>query len=209
MQPFIIGITGASGSGKSYTLDCIRSMMPIDQVCFLSLDNYYKPKEFQQKDEQGEFNFDLPSSIDIKRVQEDIQQLLAGNEVIKEEYHFNNPEKDTNTILIKPAPLLVIEGLFLFYFDTLSSLCNLKIFLDVPSDIALERRLTRDIKERGYDPQQILYQWEHHVLPSFEQYIQPYKAKAQYVLSSDQSLKKELNFIFQEWNIPGYEQSST
>ena len=111
MKPFVIGICGGSGSGKTSFIRHLRQAFSEDQVCILSQDDYYLPREQQHRDKNGEFNFDLPKSFDKKKFRYDVEQLVAGQAITIQEYVFNNPNVEPKWLTFKPAPILVVEGL--------------------------------------------------------------------------------------------------
>jgi uridine kinase len=112
---FIIGISGGSGSGKTSFIRDIKEHFTKEQICFLSQDDYYKPREFQKEDENGIKNFDLPESIEMDEFYFDLVKLTNNIPVERPEYTFNNEHKDPITIHLDPAPIIVVEGLFVFY----------------------------------------------------------------------------------------------
>lgn len=121
------------------------------------------------------YNFDLPTSIDRNAFYKDISDLFEGKTIHKEEYTFNNPAIKPKMLEIKPAPILIIEGLFIYHYTEVNQLIDHRIFLDANQDIALERRLRRDLIERGYFEEDVRYKWINHVLPSYNEYLLPYK----------------------------------
>ncbi len=175
MKPYIIGITGGSGSGKTLFINKIMENFSNEEVSLVSQDNYYRPRDKQPLDEKGEQNFDKPESIDIAQFTNDLKKLIDGEIIRIKEYNFNNPELDPKIIEFQPAPVIILEGIFIFYVEEISELIDLKIFIDAPEHVMLKRRIIRDQKERGYDLDDVLYRYEHHVMPAFNQYILPYK----------------------------------
>ena len=97
-KPLTIGITGGSGSGKTYFLEGLSSHFQPQEICFISQDHYYKPREQQPSDEQGEKNFDLPESVDHLAFYADLLKLKSGQDVLKKEYTFNNPSAPLNQL---------------------------------------------------------------------------------------------------------------
>src|SRR5690606_12096994 len=89
----------------------------------------------------------------------------------REEYTFNNPALKPKTIETKPAPVLIVEGLFIFFYEEINSLLDHRIFLHAEPDIALQRRLKRDLIERGYNEEDVRYKWVNHVMPAYRRYL--------------------------------------
>ena len=124
----------------------------------------------------------MPTSIDRKKFYQDIKNLFDGETVFKEEYTFNNPNIKPKMLEIKPAPILIVEGLFIFHYTEVNELLDYRIFLDAEESVALRRRLTRDLIERGYDREDVMYKWVEHVVPAYNEYLLPYKSKVDKVL---------------------------
>src|SRR5882724_9586757 len=111
-KPLTIGITGGSGSGKTFFLQGLSAHFKSTEMCLISQDNYYKPRDQQPIDENGVKNFDLPISIDRESFLNDLLKLKAGQDVVKVEYTFNNPTASPKQLVFKATPILVVEGLF-------------------------------------------------------------------------------------------------
>ena len=126
--PYIIGITGGSGSGKTLFLKKLLDHFVSDEVCLISQDNYYKPREEQPVDDKGVKNFDLPISIDFEAYKNDILALKEGKSVIQKEYTFNNPSATPKQIELNPAPVIVVEGIFVLHYQEIADLLDLKVF---------------------------------------------------------------------------------
>ena len=185
MTPFLIGITGGSGCGKTTLIRQLREAFTPAQLCIISQDDYYRPREEQKIDERGITNFDLPRSIDRKAFRKDIQRLLKGEVVERREYTFNNAAKEAKTLTFHPAPVIIVEGLFVLHYKKIKQLLDLKVFLHAKENLKVIRRIRRDRVERNYPLDDVLYRYENHVLPTFEKYIGPYRAGADLVINNN------------------------
>ena len=194
-KPFIIGITGGSASGKTLFLTHLLRSFNSRQICLISQDNYYLPRDQQPKDENNVSNFDTPQSIDFDGYIKDINDLVKGIPVSREEYTFNNPGVKPKVLKFHPAPVIVVEGIFVFYHRELSDLLDLKIFIDAKDHIKLKRRIIRDKEERGYDLDDVLYRYERHVIPTFEKYILPYIHDSDLVIPNNQNFDKAVDVL--------------
>ncbi|MDQ3017370.1 MAG: uridine kinase [Bacteroidota bacterium] len=194
-KPYLIGISGGSGSGKTTIIHELRALFREEQLCIISQDEYYRPREQQIWDDAGYQNFDLPESIDDVSFANDIKKLIRGEEVAKEQYVFNNPNKDPLILIFKSAPIIIVEGLFVFHFEEIRNLLDLRIFIDAEDIIKLKRRIIRDAGERNYPLEDVLHRYEHHVLPSFRSYIEPFKLRAHLVINNHTSYKKAIEVL--------------
>ena len=185
-KPFIIGIAGGSGSGKTFFLKCFLEHFNPDEVCLVSQDDYYIPVAHNMtREENTLYNFDLPSTIDQEHFEDDIAKLIAGIPLLKKEYTFNNPDLVPKMLEIKPAPIMLVEGLFIMHFRKIAALLDLKIFIEAENDIALGRRLKRDLLERGYSHDDVMYRWVNHVLPAYNEYLLPYRDECDQIITNN------------------------
>jgi len=182
-KPFIIGIAGGSGSGKTFFLKCFLDHFADDEVSLVSQDDYYIPVAHNMtKEENKLYNFDLPATIDHQHFEDDISRLINGETIQKKEYIFNNPDIVPRMLEIRPAPILIVEGLFILHFKKIAELIDLKIFMEADNGVALGRRLKRDLTERGYSHDDVMYKWENHVVPAYEEFLLPYKNECDQVI---------------------------
>lgn len=188
-KPLIIGITGGSGSGKTSLINELRANFSNEQICLISQDNYYKPLELQKLDENGVVNFDLPKSIDKSAFLKDVKLLMGGEKVIQLEYTFNNRDAIPKEIVLNPAPIILVEGLFVFHYKKMMNLLDVKVFVHAKENLKVIRRITRDRVERNYPLDDVLYRYENHVLPTFEKYIEPYKERADIIINNNLNYK--------------------
>ncbi len=174
-KPYVVGIAGSSGSGKTFFLNCFLNHFASHEVALISQDDYYIPANTKTQEENKLYNFDLPTAIDREAFYRDILLLFQGNTVYRKEYTFNNPALTPKIIETKPAPILIVEGLFIFFYEEVNALLDHRIFLHAEDDIALQRRLKRDLVERGYDEADVRYKWVNHVLPAYREYLLPFR----------------------------------
>jgi uridine kinase len=193
--PFLVGLTGLSGSGKTTFLHRLQDAFPEQDLCVISQDNYYKPKEQQPQDAQGVHNFDRPTSIDRAAFYRDIVDILAGKTVRREEYTFNNSEVTPKMLTFEPRPIVLIEGLFIYYYEEIRALLNLKLFLHAQETTAFTRRIKRDRLERNYPLEDVLYRYQQHVLPSYEHYIKPFQKEADIVVNNHHNFDVGLEVV--------------
>ncbi len=195
ITPYIVGITGGSASGKTLFMHSLLSSFTKDEICHVSQDDYYKPIHEIPRDNNGVENFDLPETIDYMLFAEHITKLRNGEKVEHIEYTFNNPNAPKRKLYFHPTPIIIVEGLFIFYYPEISELIDLKVFVDAKEHFKIKRRILRDNNERGYDLNDVLYRWEHHVSPTYEKFIKPLKAEADIVVNNNLNFNKGLEVI--------------
>ncbi len=197
----IIGICGGSGSGKTTLLKRMSNELKHLKPCVFSMDNYYLPITKQLKDENGEYNFDLPTALDREKLHQDLYHLSTGQSIEVKEYHFNSPPNKTTLITLHPSPIIIVEGLFLFYYEEVKRMIDFSIFMEVDHTTQLDRRLYRDQETRGYSREAIIYQWENHVLPCFNMYLQPFEQEADFRFHNDSRADDEFERLMYEVNM--------
>ena len=191
-KPFTVGITGGSGSGKTFFLDGLSAHFTSEQLTLISQDNYYRPRDQQPVDSNEVKNFDLPESIDRAAFANDIAALKQGKVVTKQEYTFNNPARQPRMLVFKPTPILVVEGLFVQYFEEISHELDLKVFIEAKDHVKLGRRIRRDQADRGYDLDDVLYRYQHHVMPVYESMIEPLKHQSDIIVPNNHGFDRAL-----------------
>ncbi|MBR9921725.1 MAG: uridine kinase [Bacteroidetes bacterium] len=200
---YLIGITGGSGSGKTSLIRDLHERFGKSDLCIVSQDDYYRPREEQILDPKGIRNFDLPGSIDHQAFLKDIKRLLKGETITRQEYTFNNEKAKPGVVTFEPAPVIILEGLFVFYLEDICDLLNLKIFVHAKENLKVIRRIKRDQIERNYPLEDVLYRYEQHVLPTFEQYILPFREDADIVINNNHSYNAALEMLsgFIRWQL--------
>ena len=197
-NPLIIGIAGGSGSGKTFFLNSFLHHFKNDEITLISQDDYYIPAGEMTQEENKLYNFDLPSTIDDEQFHIDVKKLIKGEVVYKKEYSFNNPLAVVKILEIKPAPILIVEGLFILHFKQIADLLNLKIFIEADEEVALQRRVKRDGMERGYPEEDVLYKWENHVVPAYKEFLLPYKEECDQIVFNNDDTPDDIIRITEE-----------
>lgn len=198
-KPYIIGIAGGSGSGKTFFLNRFLDHFTADEVCLLSQDDYYIPVAHTMTAEENKlYNFDLPRTVDYEQFESDVNQLLKQQVIYKKEYTFNNPNVVPKMLEIKPAPIIIVEGLFILHFRGIANLFDMKIFVDANEEIALERRLKRDLVERGYSNEDVMYKWINHVVPAYNEFLLPYKDECHKVIFNNSNTVENILAVTEE-----------
>jgi uridine kinase len=192
---YVIGIAGGSGSGKTTLVHELQSFFEGKSVSIQTMDNYYFPRESQKTDTNNIKNYDLPSSIDVDKFVGDLNLLLEGNTVILKEYTFNNAQKEAAEIVIEPADVIIVEGLFVLHEERVKDLLDLSLFIHAKENLKVIRRIKRDRIERNYPLDDVLYRYEHHVLPAFDNYIKPYIDDVDLVINNNKNFDKALEIM--------------
>jgi uridine kinase len=194
-EAYVIGITGGSGSGKTSLLRSLRDAFQPNELAILSQDNYYRKREYQVRDTNGIHNFDLPESFVMDEFLSDLKRLGLGEQVDRMEYTYNNDAATPALINISPAPVIIAEGLFLMHIEEIREELDLSIFVEVNDVLKLKRRIMRDQAERNYPLDDVLYRYEHHVLPSYRQFILPYRDMTDIIINNNRAMTSAMEVI--------------
>jgi uridine kinase len=146
------------------------------------MDNYYKDNAHLPFEERLELSYDHPDAFDLELYLTHIRQLVAGREVRMPVYSFKEYTRSPQTILVKPAPVVVLEGIMLLVDATLRAQMNLKVFVDTDADVRFIRRLQRDIVERGRTVQSVIQQYLEQVRPMHLSFVEPSKRYADVII---------------------------
>jgi uridine kinase len=181
--PFIIGIAGGSGSGKTtITKWLVEATNQSEAVLVISLDDYYADQKHVPVSERYKTNYDAPNSIDSQLLIKHLKLLQDGEIVEKPIYDFVEHTRSGETEMISARPIIIVEGILTFTFDELSDLFDLKIFVDAPADIRILRRLKRDVETRGRTIESVINQYIMTVKPMHDKYVEPSKILADVII---------------------------
>ena len=177
-KPILIGIAGASGSGKTHVADCIIDRIGSDKAIIIQEDFYYKDLSDMPIHERACQNFDHPGAFDHDLLAEHLSQLLNGKTISHPIYDYKIHTRVKGTKTIEPHDLFILEGILIFNTAKLRDLMNLRVFVDTELDICFIRRLKRDVTERGRTADSVIQQYEKTVRPMYYQFIEPSKCYA-------------------------------
>jgi len=194
-KPYLVGITGGSAMGKTHFLNSLKKLFSSDELCVISQDNYYKLAFEHQLDPEGNINFDLPECIDLMAFAADVEKLHNNETIYRNEYLFQHENQVGPLLTFKPAPIIVCEGLFIFYSEEIRKQFDLKIFIQAEESIALKRRLKRDSAERNIPIDYIHYQWNNHVMPAYQKFLLPFMPQADIIVINNNHFDNSLNVI--------------
>ena len=146
MDTILIGIAGGTGSGKTTLADKLVESFGRDEVSILRHDNYYKRHDDIPFEERAKLNYDHPDAFDTDLLCQHILELKAGKSIEMPVYDYAMHNRSDKTILVHPAPVIVLEGILLFVENDLCDLMDIKVFVDTDADVRILRRTLRDVK---------------------------------------------------------------
>jgi uridine kinase len=178
----IVGIAGGTGSGKTTVVRKVRELLPTDEVVVIPQDSYYRDNKDISLEERQKINFDHPDSIEFGLLIEHLKQMKNGNPVEMPLYSYLTCLRSEETVPIKPARVVLIEGILILTDPGLRDMMDIKVFVDADADDRLGRVIQRDIIERGRSVLQVLDRYHDTVKPSHLQFIEPSKRYADIII---------------------------
>jgi uridine kinase len=177
----VIGVSGGSASGKTTVAYRIKDAFK-DSVELLSQDFYYLPYDYLPFEERVKLNYDHPNAFDTERLINDIRTLKEGRAIERPVYSYTEYTRLPETVPVKPAKVIIVEGFMIFENPYLRDLMDIKIFVDTDADERLIRRIIRDVSERGRTLESVINQYIETVKPMHEQFVEPYKKYADIII---------------------------
>ncbi len=181
-KPFVVGIAGGTGSGKTTVANRLRSAFASDQVVLLQHDFYYRSRADLSFREREQLNFDHPSALESELLIEHIEALVRGQKVAVPLYDFSTHLRKEETRQVNPAPIVLVEGILILFEPRLRELFDLKIYVDTDADLRIMRRIERDLLERQRSFEQVRDQYNETVRPMHLQFVEPSKRYADVII---------------------------
>ncbi len=178
----IIGIAGASGSGKTLVAHTLYNKLGSDKVVIIQEDSYYKDLSHLPFEERTKFNFDHPDAFDHHLLVEHLKKLREGESIEHPLYDYTTHSRKKETQRVGPHQIIIIEGILILAIPELRELLDIKIYIDTPPDICFIRRLERDIQERGRTVDNVIRQYLETVRPMYLQFVEPSKRYADIII---------------------------
>ncbi|OGB61810.1 MAG: uridine kinase [Caldithrix sp. RBG_13_44_9] len=178
----LIGIAGASGSGKTLVARTLHDSLGSEQVLNLQEDSYYQDLSHLPFEERTRFNFDHPDAFNHQLLFTQLSSLLNRQSIQQPVYDFTRHIRSVESRTIQPQPIIILEGILVLAVPEIRDLMNIRIYVDTPPDICFIRRLERDIQERGRSVESVIKQYQETVRPMFMQFIEPSKRYADIII---------------------------
>ncbi|ADV66121.1 uridine kinase [Deinococcus maricopensis] len=182
MKPFVIGVAGGSGSGKTTVTRRVIETVGAHGVAVLNQDNYYRDQSDIPFEARLGTNYDHPAAFDWDLLRDHLDALLAGVPIQMPTYDFTNHTRAHETQSVLPAPVVVLEGFFALYDTASRERMHLKVFVDADADVRFIRRLMRDTQERGRTPESVIHQYLEFVRPMHLTFVEPTKRYADVII---------------------------
>ena len=176
-----IGIAGGTGSGKTTITKKIMQSFG-GNVSVIYHDNYYKAHHNMNYEERSRLNYDHPDAFDTELLISDLKKLRRGEDIRCPTYDYTIHDRSDKTITVRPAKVIIVEGILIFQSIELCELMDIKIYVDTDADVRILRRIVRDVRDRGRSLDSVVNQYLSTVKPMHEQFVEPSKRKADIII---------------------------
>lgn len=190
----IIGISGGSSSGKTAIVKLLKQHFS-NKIAVIELDNYYFSREELNFEQRKNINFDIPDSVEFYRVVENIKELKKGKTIKQPIFSFKTFLRENGLIVTEPMPILIVDGIFSLYFEELRKLYDIKVYVDVSSEIRFARRIIRDTTIHGRPIEFVIDQYFNKVKPMHDIYVEPCKKYADIIIPFYENSEKGVEFL--------------
>ncbi len=181
-SPFVIGVAGGSGSGKTTVVRRIVDSLGLEQVTVLDHDRYYRDRNDLRLEERAALNYDHPNALETDLMVRHVKELKSGRPVEVPQYDFTRHARLTETDTFQASRALIVEGILVFTDAALRDLMDIKVFVDTDSDTRFIRRLRRDVAERGRTMESVVDQYQSTVKPMHLEFVEPSKRYADVII---------------------------
>ena len=176
-----IGIAGGTGSGKTTITRRLLQKFS-SNVSVIYHDNYYKAHNDLNYEQRSLLNYDCPDAFDTELMLRDLKRLRAGEAIRCPVYDYTIHNRSEKTVLVKPSPVVIVEGILILQDPRLCELLDIKIFVDTDADVRILRRIVRDVRDRGRSLESVVDQYLTTVKPMQEMYVEPSKRNADIII---------------------------
>ena len=194
----IIGVFGGTGSGKTTIVNQILSKFNRGEMLVISQDAYYKDNSQISYEKRCLLNYDHPNSIDFELLYTHLKDLKKGLSISQPVYDFKIHNRTKKTVKISPKKVIILEGILIMNYTKLRSLLDLKVYIDANSDIRMERRVNRDISERGRTPKEVINRYTTMLIPMHKKFISPMKLHADMVVENHENTPPNIESLLQK-----------
>ena len=181
-RPIVFGVAGGTASGKTTVARTILEAVGASQIAYMPHDAYYRDQPNLSQEERRQLNYDHPNSLETKLMVKHIKQLLKGKAVHLPVYDFTTDRRTAETVLVEPAPIILVDGILIFTKRRLRELMDIKVYVDTDADVRFIRRLQRDIEERGRSLNSVVNQYLETVRPMHLKFVEPSKRFADVII---------------------------
>ncbi len=180
--PFVIGIAGGTGSGKTTVVTALIEAVGEQRVVRLEQDSYYRHRAELTPAARAALNYDHPDALDLDLLAHHLRELRSGRPVETPTYDFRTHLRKATGRRLEPRACVVVEGILVLGSAELRAQMDLRLYVETDADIRFIRRLRRDTIERGRTVESVIEQWERAVRPMHLEYVEPSRRHAHLIV---------------------------
>ena len=198
-KPYIVGVAGGSGSGKTYFARELQKILGDEDSVIIYQDNYYIDQSHRFDGDGGSVNFDHPDSLDFDLLAKGLSLLKSGKSIEVPIYEFATHKRLDKSIGCESRKIILVDGILILDSSVVRAQLDEAIFFDTSEELRYQRRLDRDVNERGRTPEGVKKQFELQVRPMHNQFVQPSKVHSQKVVSTMDEYNETLNYFIKRF----------
>ena len=188
----LVGVAGGSGSGKTYFARALQGALGLENCTIIFQDNYYIDQSAKFDFDGGSVNFDHPDAIDFNLIETHLKALRNQESIEVPIYDFKTHTRLVETTKVTPTPYVLVDGILILCRPLVRDLFDETVFVDTSERLRFERRLKRDIEERGRTREGVENQFLRQVKPMHDLFVEPTKSFASFVVREDESFPEKL-----------------
>lgn len=182
VKPFVVGISGGSAAGKTMIAGLLARELADKNPLIIAVDRYFVDQSHLAPEDRAKVNYDIPSALDFASLASDLERLISGEPVRLPVYDYSSHSSRPAAELVTPAPLIIVEGILLFYPPQIKPLLDFRLYVEAEKEERLRRRIARDTVERGRTESSVIAQFNQTVEPAFNEYTAPTRRLADFTL---------------------------
>jgi len=191
-----IGIAGGTGSGKTTLAESLARAISVDQdVVLIAQDSYYHDQSAIEMVDRASINYDHPDALELDLLTHHLEELRIGQGVEMPCYNFQTHCRKPNTQSVAPVPVAIVEGILIFQHAPTRNALDLKVFVDAPVETRMERRIRRDVEDRGRIESTARRQFEKTAQPMHEIFVEPSRHHADLIVSGLSPIESMVNEV--------------
>lgn len=198
-KPFVLGVCGGSGSGKTYFAHDLLRLLGEDHCAILLQDSFYFDQSAKFDKDGGSVNYDHPSAIEFAALSQCLSRLKAGQNAEVPIYNFETHSREPHTILMNPRPIIIVDGILILHSQEVRDLLDRSVYFATSEELRYARRLARDVAERGRTPDGVRAQFEAQVKPMHDLFVEPSRIHANWIAHDlgdyDQLVAEVMSFL--------------
>lgn len=198
LHSIFIGVAGGSGSGKTTFARLLQNKLGAMQCEIIYQDNFYIDQSSRFDHDGGAVNFDHPDAIDFEGISQSLQKLRFLEMTEIPIYDFETHKRKSETLTVYARRIVLVDGILIFHSPLVRDLFDYRVFFETSESVRFQRRLDRDVRERGRTPEGVKSQFIRQVKPMHDQFVEPSKQYAHKIVQEFEALENVVDAVISE-----------